>query len=43
MSTLARLTGADFDAMVAQGAFDVIGPKKVELLYGELRSLISPN
>lgn len=37
MSTVARLTGADFDSMVEQGAFDRIGPKKVELIHGELR------
>lgn len=37
MSTLARITGADFDAMVERGAFDVIGPRKVELIHGELR------
>ncbi len=37
MSTLARLTGADFDAMVERGAFDGIGPRKVELIHGELR------
>lgn len=37
MSTLARLTGADFDAMLERSAFDVIGPRKVELIHGELR------
>jgi len=37
MSTIAHLTGAEFDAMVARGAFDCIGPKKVELIHGELR------
>lgn len=37
MSTTAYLTGAEFDAMVARGAFDCIGPKKVELIHGELR------
>ena len=37
MSTVARLTGADFDSMVERGAFDQIGPKKVELIHGELR------
>jgi Uma2 family endonuclease len=37
MSTLARLTGAEFDSMVDRGAFDQIGPKKVELIHGELR------
>ena len=37
MSTIAKLTGAEFDAMVSRGAFDCIGPKKVELIHGELR------
>jgi len=34
MSTVARITGAEFDPMVEQGAFDRIGPKKVELIHG---------
>lgn len=37
VSTLAKLTGAEFDAMAANGAFDVLGPKKIELIHGELR------
>lgn len=37
MSTAAKLTGAEFDAMVARGAFDGIGAKKIELIRGELR------
>lgn len=37
MSTIAHITGAEFDAMVARGAFDCLGPKKVELIHGELR------
>ena len=37
MSTIAKITGAEFDAMVMRGAFDCIGPKKVELIHGELR------
>ena len=37
MSTIARLTGADFDSMVERGAFDKIGPMKIELIHGELR------
>jgi Uma2 family endonuclease len=36
MSTIAKLTGEEFDAMVLRGAFDCIGPKKVELIDGEL-------
>ena len=37
VSTIARLTGADFDSMVERGAFDKIGPMKIELIHGELR------
>lgn len=38
MSTrFAKLTGAEFDAMVDRGAFDVIEGKKVELIRGDLR------
>jgi Uma2 family endonuclease len=38
MSTsFAKLTGAEFDAMVDRGAFDCIEGKKVELIRGELR------
>lgn len=37
MSTAAKLTGAEFDAMVQRGAFEVIGPRKIELIRGELR------
>jgi Uma2 family endonuclease len=37
MSTIAKLTGCDFDSMVERGAFDAIGPKTVELIRGELR------
>ncbi len=37
MSIASKLTGSEFDSMVARGAFDVIGPRKVELIRGELR------
>lgn len=37
MSTSAQITAAEFDSMVMRGAFDAIGPKKVELIRGELR------
>jgi len=37
MSTVAKLRGADFDAMVARGAFEDLEPMKIELIYGELR------
>ena len=37
MSTIAKLTGADFDSMVERGAFDRLEPMKIELIYGELR------
>lgn len=37
LSIIAKLTGNEFDAMVERGAFECIGPKKVELLHGALR------
>ena len=37
MSSISELTGAEFDAMAEHGSFDVLGPKKIELLRGELR------
>jgi Uma2 family endonuclease len=36
-SVFAKLSGAEFDAMVDRGAFDCIEGKKVELIRGELR------
>ena len=37
MSTITKLSGSDFDRMVLRGAFVDIEPKKVELIYGEIR------
>jgi len=37
MSTITKLSGNDFDRMVLRGAFVDIEPKKVELIYGEIR------
>jgi Uma2 family endonuclease len=37
MSTIAKLSGSDFDSMVERGAFDNLRPLKIELIYGELR------
>lgn len=37
MSSICKITGAEFDKMVERGAFQVLGPRKVELLRGELR------
>lgn len=37
MSTIAKLSGNDFDRMVARGAFLDLEPLKVELIRGELR------
>jgi Uma2 family endonuclease len=37
MSTSVKLSGNDFDRMVARGAFVDLEPLKVELIYGELR------
>lgn len=41
MSTIAKLSGNDFDRMVLRGAFEDLEPMKVELIYGELR-LMNP-
>ncbi len=41
MSTIAKLSGSDFDRMVLRGAFVDLEPIKVELIYGELR-LMNP-
>jgi Uma2 family endonuclease len=37
MSTIAKLSGHDFDRMVSRGAFVDLEPMKIELIYGELR------
>ena len=37
MSLLTKITGAEFDSMVDRGAFDGFGPRKIELIRGELR------
>lgn len=37
MSVLAKVTGSEFDSMVQRGAFDGFGPRKIELIRGELR------
>lgn len=37
MSTIAKLSGKDFDRMVLRGAFTDLDPMKVELIYGGLR------
>ena len=37
MNTYTQLTAAEFDAMAEHGSFDVLGPKKIELINGELR------
>lgn len=37
MSTSTNVTGAEFDSMVERGAFDGMGPRKIELIRGELR------
>ncbi len=38
MSTALKLTVAEYDAMVAKGAFDEI-MKKIELIYGEIQAM----
>src|SRR5262245_19279705 len=42
MSTLLKLTLADFEQMVASGAFDWLGDRRVELIYGEIREMTPP-
>ncbi len=37
MSTTNKMTGSEFDSMVARGAFDSYAPSKIELIHGELR------
>ena len=37
MSVAGKITGAEFDSMVDRGAFDAIGPRKIELIRGDLR------
>ncbi len=37
MSVVTKITGAEFDSMVERGAFDGFGPRKIELIRGELR------
>jgi Uma2 family endonuclease len=37
MSTIAKLSGNDFDRMVSRGAFVDLAPLKVELIHGEIR------
>jgi len=36
MSISSKITGAEFDAMVDRGAFDGLGPRKIELIRGKL-------
>src|SRR5262245_52075085 len=42
MSTALRLTVKDFDHMVARGAFDWLGDRRLELIFGELREMNPP-
>ena len=37
MSTISKITGSEFDSMVERGAFVGLGPRKIELIRGELR------
>jgi Uma2 family endonuclease len=37
MNITSKITGAEFDSMVERGAFDGMGPRKIELMRGELR------
>jgi Uma2 family endonuclease len=42
MSTALRLTLNDYERMVEQGAFDWMGDRRLELIYGELREATPP-
>ena len=37
MSTLLKLTLADFEQMVEEGAFNWLRDRRIELIYGEIR------
>ena len=39
MSTLLRLTLDEYDAMIADGAFDSLRDRRIELIHGELREM----
>jgi Uma2 family endonuclease len=41
-STALRLSLADYNRMVADGAFDSLGKRRIELIYGELREVTPP-
>lgn len=42
MSTLVRLTLAEYDRMIAQGVFDETRDRRIELICGELRETCPP-
>jgi Uma2 family endonuclease len=42
MSTIARLTLAEFDRMIEQQVFDPARERRIELIYGELREMNPP-
>lgn len=42
ISTALRLSLADYNRMVADGAFDSLGKRRIELIYGELREVTPP-
>lgn len=39
MSTIAKLSGVDFDRMIQRGAFVDLEPLEIEIIYGDLRYL----
>ena len=39
MSTITHLTLAEYDRMIAAGAFEPIESNHIELIYGELREM----
>jgi Uma2 family endonuclease len=42
MSTLLKLTLADFEQMVEDGAFNWLRDRRIELIYGEIREMTPP-
>jgi hypothetical protein len=41
MSTLARRTIEEYDRMIAAGIFDGPQPRRIELIQGELREILT--
>lgn len=42
MSTVLRMTVAEYDGMIEGGLFDALRDRRIELIYGELREMTPP-